>query len=258
MKRTFPLLVLVILLASACTSQKKLAYLNNLPETGGTETFEMAFPDYKLQPRDVLYITIKGMTPDGRITDFLTTGNSTGVQMDATGGYLSGYVINSEGNITIPAIGTLKITGLNLDDTRKLLQVSSDKVFKNSTVECKLQSFRYTVIGEVNSPGLYINYGNYLTVLEAIGNARGLSDYGDRNNILVIRPIDTTTQTFTIDLQDKNLLLSEAYFLLPNDVIIVQPIRRKIFNLNAPIFTFALSTFTSALSLAILILYTFK
>jgi hypothetical protein len=55
------LIVLITLLLAACTSQKKLAYLGNLPETGGEETFTMDVPDYKIQPRDVLYITVMAM-----------------------------------------------------------------------------------------------------------------------------------------------------------------------------------------------------
>ena len=58
-----------------------------------------------------------------------------------SGGYLYGYDVNSEGNIILPVVGTLKVEGLTLEETRKLLQASADKVFKNSTVECKLVKF---------------------------------------------------------------------------------------------------------------------
>ncbi len=78
MKHLTPYLLLSVLLIASCTSQKKLAYLNNLPETGGEETFTMDIPDYKIQPRDILYITIKAMTPDGTIIDFLSSSRSQG------------------------------------------------------------------------------------------------------------------------------------------------------------------------------------
>ena len=71
MKKITPIVLLTLLLIASCTSQQKLAYLNNLPETGGEELFKMEIPGYKLQPRDVLYITIKAMMPDGTIRDFL-------------------------------------------------------------------------------------------------------------------------------------------------------------------------------------------
>jgi polysaccharide export outer membrane protein len=254
MKHLLFILTATTLLVSSCTSQKKLAYLNNLPETGGEEYFPMDIPGYKIQPRDILYITVKAMTPDGRIMEFLSSGSTGSSQQDASGGYLSGYDVSPEGDILIPVIGTVKVGGLTLEETRKLIQDSVDKVFKNSTVICKLLSFKFTVIGEVNSPGTYINYNNYLTVLEAIGRAGGIGDFGNRHKILVVRPFDKGTKIFNINLQDKEILSSQGYFLLPNDVVIVQPLRQKIFNMNLPIVSFIISSVTSTISLTLLLI----
>jgi polysaccharide export outer membrane protein len=251
------MLVIIVILTFGCTSQKKLAYLNNLPLPDGEETFTMDIPDYKIQPRDILYITVKAIRSDGTIADLLQSSVvNAGVNLaqGESGGYLFGYDVNTEGNIQIPAIGTLKVEGLSLDETRKLLQISADKVFKNSIVECKLLSFKFTVIGEVRSPGTYINYNNYLTVLEAIGRAGGIGDYGDRNRVLVVRPINKGTKTFRINIQDKKILSSEAYFLLPNDVVIVQPLNQKIFNMNLPTFSFILTTVTSTITMTLLLI----
>jgi len=256
MKTSVILLLIAFLLASSCTSQKKLAYLNNLPEPSGEERFTMDIPDYKIQPRDILYITAMAMRSDGSIGDFLQSSvANAGVTLSQgeSGGYLYGYDVNPEGNIIIPGMGSLKVGGLTLDETRKLLQMSADKVFKNSTIECKLLSFKFTVIGEVRSPGTYINYNNYLTVLEAIGRAGGVGDYGNRNNVLVVRPIDKGTKTFKLNMQDKKILSSEAYFLLPNDVVIVEPLKQKIFNMNLPTISFIISTVTSTITMTLLL-----
>jgi len=261
MAKIIAILTFTILLVTSCTSQKKLAYLNNLPEIGGEETFTMEIPDYRIQPRDILYITVKAMTPDGTISDFLSATRSLGgsnSNLGESGAYLYGYDVNLEGNIVIPAIGVIKVEGLTIEETRKLLQTSADKVFKNATVECKLLSFKFTVIGEVRSPGTYINYNNYLTVLEAIGRAGGLSDFGRRDRILVVRPFDNGTKTFRLNLQDKQILSSEAYFLLPNDVVIIEPESKKIFNLNLPTFSFILTSVTSAITTTLLLINYFK
>jgi len=241
---------------ASCTSQQKLAYLANLPETGG-ESFTMIIPDYKLQPRDVLYITVKAMTPDGTIMDFLTSSRSSQTSSFGSGdagGYIYGYDVNSEGKIILPVVGAIKVSDLTLEETRKLLQARTEKVFTGATVECKLLSFKFTVIGEVNDPGSYINYNNYLTVLEAIGRAGGVGDYGRRDKVLVVRPTETGTRTFTLNLQDKNLLASEAYFLLPNDVVIIEPVKQKIFNQNLPTISFIISTFTGVLTTTLLLI----
>ena len=245
----------MVILFSGCTSQKKLAYLNNLPETNGEETFTMAIPDYKIQPRDILYITVKAMSPDGTIKDFLNSGGSNiNVGQGESSGALLGFTIDLEGFILIPGLGRIQVAGLKLDEIRKKIQDSADKVFKNSTVECKLLSFKFTVIGEVRSPGVYINYNNYLTVIEAIGRASGVGDFGNRNRILVIRPYDKGTKTFRINLQDKSILSSEAYFLLPNDVVIVEPVKQRIFNLNLPTISFVISALTSSITMTLLLI----
>jgi polysaccharide biosynthesis/export protein len=254
-------LILILVMLSGCTSQQKLSYLNNLPETSGEETFTMEVPDYKIQPRDILYITIKAMTPEGTIVDFLIPVNNSGstyITQGESGGYIYGFDVNSEGTIILPVVGAVKVGGLTLEDTRKLLQESADKVFKNATVECKLLSFKFTVIGEVRAPGSYINYNNYLTVLEAIGRAGGIGDYGDRSSVLVVRPKDKGTKTFKLNLQDKKLLASEAYFLLPNDVVIVQPLNQKIFNLNLPTYAFIITTVLSTITTTLLLIDYFQ
>ena len=197
------------------------------------------------------------MTPDGTIVDFLSSTRNFGtsyISQGESGGYLYGYDVNPEGTIILPVIGPIKVEGLTLEDTRKLLQDSADKVFKNSTVECKLLSFKFTVIGEVRIPGTYINYNNYLTVLEAIGRAGGLSDFGRRDRVLVIRPVDGGTKTYRLNLQDKHILSSEAYFLLPNDVVIIEPESKKIFNLNLPTFSFIFTSVTSAITTTLLLI----
>ena len=245
MKPKLLIIAAISLLAYSCTSQKKLAYLNNLPEVSGQETFTMEVPNYKIQPRDILYVTAKAMNAEGKIEDFLvsTGSGSSMVSVGAeTGGYLYGYDVSQEGNVRIPVVGTIKVEGLTLEETRKLLQTYIDKVYKNSTVECKLLSFKFTVIGEVRAPATYVNYNNYLTVLEAIGRAGGVGDFGNRDRVLVVRATDRGTKTFRLNLQDKSILASEAYFLLPNDVVIVEPMPQKIFNLNLPTISFFIST----------------
>jgi polysaccharide biosynthesis/export protein len=256
--KTIPYIILLaIIIGTSCTTQQKLAYLNNLSETGGEETFNMDIPDYKLQYRDILYISAKAMMPDGMITDFLSAGRSLGgssYMQGEAGQYLLGFDINSKGEVIIPVIGGLKVSEMTLEEARSKIQLALDTVFNNAIVECKLLSFKYTVIGEVRSPGTYMNYNNYLNVLEAIGRAGGIGDYGRRDRILVVRPIEGGTKTYRLNLQDKNLLSSQAYFLLPNDVIIVEPESKKIFNLNLPTFSFILTTATSLLTTTLLLI----
>jgi polysaccharide biosynthesis/export protein len=144
----------IIAMFASCTSQEKLAYLNNLPEVND-EPFSMDIPEYKIQYRDILYITIKAMTPDGSINDFLSkvsVGSGSYSQSEASQ-YLFGYDVGSTGEIILPVIGTIKVAGKSLDEARTIIQEATKIHFNNATVECKLLSFKFTVIGEVRVPG---------------------------------------------------------------------------------------------------------
>lgn len=250
-------LILLIAVASAsCTTQKKLAYLGNLEESEKGEYFTMDIPDYRVQYRDILHITIKGMDPEGMITDFLSAsrgGAGVNLMQSEPGQYLYGYDVNSEGNIMLPVVGAIKVAGETTEQIRVKLQERAAAVFPNAIAECKLLSFKFTVLGEVKVPGTFINYNNYLTILEAIGRAGGIGDYGKRSRVIVVRPQETGTQTYTVNLQDKKILSSPAYFIMPNDVIIVEPERSKIFNMNLPQISFIVTSVTSTITILILL-----
>jgi polysaccharide export outer membrane protein len=255
MKQIVLLNLLFAFLLAGCTSQHKLAYLNSHSETGGEEYFTMEIPDYKIQQRDVLYITIKALTPDGTVKDFLSTMSGAGAfTQNEAGQYIYGFNVDANGEIRLPVLGTLKVSGMTLKEAENLIQGVSDKTFTGATVECKLLSFKFTVIGEVRAPGTYINYNNYLTILEAIGRAGGIGDLGRRDKITVIRPTDGGTRIYNLNLQDKSILSSEAYFLLPNDVVIVEPEAKKIFSLNLPTYSFILTSITSVITTTLLLI----
>jgi polysaccharide export outer membrane protein len=261
MKNILLSLVAILITISSCTSQKNLAYLNNLSNAKGESRFTMVIPDYKIQNRDILYITVKAMNPEGIINEFLGgsgTMSGSSLAQGESGGYLYGYDVKKDGTILLPVIGSLSVEGKTLDEIRSLLQSEFSKHYKNAIVECKLLSYKFTVIGDVKNPGTYLNYNNYLTVIEAIGRAGGIDDYGNKDKILVLRPVEKGTRTFTLNLNDESILSSEGYFLLPNDVVIVEPGKHKIFNLNLPTISFILSTSLSALTTTLLLINYFK
>lgn len=256
MKKLFVIVLSVIALAG-CTTEKDLAYLYNLPETGGEGYFTLDVPYYKIQPRDILYVSVKTQTPDGGLEDILTgkAGVSTNYMMqNEASQYISGYSVDPTGMVNLPLIGKTTVNGMNIYEIRDLIQTKADSLFRHAYVEVRLLSFKFTVIGEVKAPGSYFNYNDQLTVLEAIGRAGGISDVGSRRDILVVRPMDKRTMTYRISLQDKDLLESPAYFLTPNDVVIVQESGKKIFNMNLPTYSFVITALASTITTTILLI----
>lgn len=255
MNKIIPFVALIMMLAS-CSTQEELSYLNNLDAAGGEDHFTMEIPDYEVQARDILYISAKTQTPDGRLEELLadkTSPSGSYFQSESTQ-YIMGYSIDPSGYVTVPLLGKIAVQGMTIYEIRDLMQTKVDSLFRHAYIEVRLLSFKFTVIGEVRAPGSYVNYNDQLTVLEGIGRAGGVTETGAKEKVLVIRPTGNTTTTFQINLQDKNTLASPAYFLCPNDVIIVQPVPKKTFNVNLPTYAFIITTVTSALTTTLLLI----
>ena len=240
----------------SCTTQKQLTYLQGIDEAGKDNFFPYSRPEYRLQKQDILYVDIK--TQNVEINALLNPSGSIGISQlsmaPSGGGYLMGYTISDSGYISLPLIGNVRVIQKTLNEATILIEEKTSLMLKDASVVVKLLSYRITVLGEVKSPGSFNHFGNQLNVLDAIGIAGDLTEYGDRSNVLVIRPVNEGSITYRINLKDKNLLLSEAYFLLPNDIVIVEPRKVKLLSLNAQTISLFFSTIFSTISLTLLIL----
>jgi polysaccharide export outer membrane protein len=137
------------------------------------------------------------------------------------------------------------LAGRSLKEAQEIIQTKVDEYIKNATVKVKLLSFKVTVLGEVKSPGVYYNYNNKMTVLDGISMASGVTDYGRIQKVLVLRPTDSGSKTFRLDLSNKKFLASEAFFLQPNDVVYVEPDKYKNLKLNSSAYSLVLSTLST-------------
>ncbi|MGE0089960.1 MAG: polysaccharide biosynthesis/export family protein [Bacteroidales bacterium] len=245
-KYILPIGLIVFLLAS-CTTKKQLTYMHNLEQT--EEGFNIKPPQYRVQKQDILYINIKSI--NNEINALFQTQPMEGRQMfqNETSLYINGYVVDDSGKVEMPLLGLIPVEGLTLDEIKVVIRDYSKVYLKEASIDIKLISFKFTVLGEVKKPDTYKNFNNQLTVFEAIGMAGDITDAGDRKNVLVVRPSPEGTKTYRIDLSKKEVLNSEAFFLMPNDVVIVEPVRAKAFRANIPNFSLALSTITTLILL---------
>jgi polysaccharide export outer membrane protein len=207
-------------------------------------------PEYRLKGGDILFIQLITHSPE--ISQAFN--NPTGVQFIGSGRdesslYLSGYTVEEDGNIRLPFLGDAHIKGLTMDEARKVIQERTESMYKNAMVIVKLASFKITIIGEVRRPGNFRNYNDNLNIFEAIANAGDISENGDRRNVLVVRPTVEGTKTYRLNLNDKSVLTSDAFYLLPNDVVIVEPLGNKIFQMNVPYITLGFSTLSTLILL---------
>jgi polysaccharide export outer membrane protein len=134
------------------------------------------------------------------------------------------YLIDKDGYINFPVLGKVKLLGLSLNEAQQVFKEKLDpKYLKDPIIDIKIENFKITVLGAVNSPGTYSVSGERVTLLEALGMAGDLTIKGVRKNIFVMRDFNGT-KTFTrVDLTTKEALNSPVYYLTQNDVVYVEP-----------------------------------
>ena len=231
MKITVPLrlLILGILLfgLGSCVTQRTLPYL----QSGGYSTrqtvaVENVRPAYRLQAGDVLSIRVQSVQP--ALSDiFNVTGPQTIIAGDPSALYLTGYPVDENGTINLPTVGHLKVQNLSLDQTQALVQQKVGAYVRDANVLVKLLSFKITVLGEVRQPGRYFIYNPQATVLEGLGLAGDLTEFGNRENVKLVRQTVKGSEVILLNLTDPDLLKSPYYYLLPNDALYVEPLKAR-------------------------------
>ncbi len=243
--KNFLLIISVFAATVACNRKSQLVYLNDVTnETLGA----VKAPVYLIKPGDVLSIQIYTQDPNiSRLFNIANTQTTTSVYNSEISTYITGFSVSDSGEVNLPVIGKVKIAELSVRNAQEAIQQAADRYLKDALVVVKLLSFRVTVLGEVKRPGTYINYKDNLNIFEAIGLAGDLSDFGKRTNVLVLRNTPQGLKTFRMDLQDKNIVSSDGFFLQPNDTLIVEPRSGKVMALNTPNIQLLLSTLTTLL-----------
>jgi polysaccharide export outer membrane protein len=159
------------------------------------------------------------------------------------------FTVNDSGYIDFPFVGQVMLKGLTILEAKDTLQNALSKYISNSTLIVKFVGKSVTVIGEVNSQGEYEIYDDNVNVFTVLAMARGLTDYGDRQRITIIREVAGKATYNYLDLTDRHLLKSEFYYLKPEDVIIVQPLKQKSYGFSSFPYTLVLSGLTTIIAL---------
>jgi polysaccharide export outer membrane protein len=168
--------------------------------------------------------------------------------------YFQGYSVDKNGNISVPILGEIYVQDLSMDEINKIILEKVEEYIKDPTIIVKLANFRITLLGEIRSPGIYTSYNNQISIFQALSMGGDVTDYGNRKNVLLIRPAKNGSSTIRIDLTDKNLIASEYYYLKPNDLIYVEPMKSKGIRLIASDYGVLLATISSTLTTILLLL----
>lgn len=228
MKKLFvPLLLVLALLAASCstTTWKNINYLQDIQ---ADTSMNMAInKGIIIQPQDQLSIIVNSSNRE--LAAMFNKSVATffaGSEMSSGGSQrVTGYVVDNEGNITFPQLGSIKVSGLNRWELQSLLEdmLHTTGLLKDATVTVEFLNFKISVLGEVASPGSYSVAGDKITIFQALALARDLTIHGQRNNVMVIREKNGERTIYTLDPRSSDIFNSPAYYLQQNDVVYVTP-----------------------------------
>ena len=252
-------LILFFAVMFSCRSSKDLIFLK---DAANNEIIKGLSTEYILKPGDILYVSIKSMSPEVNSLfnpeSGMESGSGSGSGSSSgygftrytspSGAYLYGFELDTEGNIKLPIIGKVRVSDETLTRAELIVQKRADEFLKDAIVKVKLLNFKVTVTGEVRNPGTYYNYNNSITVIEALAMASGNTDFASIKKIMVVRRFPGGNKSYLLDLSKKNIYLSEAFYLQPNDYVIVQPDRYKNFQLNSQAYSLIFSSMSILLA----------
>ncbi|MEM6344318.1 MAG: polysaccharide biosynthesis/export family protein [Bacteroidota bacterium] len=193
--------------------------------------------DYRVKANDNLVINVSNYEGNSyQLFNAETAGNSAlsgGGNSPTAAIYLNSYTITKKGTINLPLVGEMMVAGKTTMEIKAELDSLLIPHLKLVSSSVKLANFRLTILGEVNIPGQHYIYNDYVTLYEALGIAGDLTEYGNRERLKIVRETENGVKTAYLNLTSSELMSSEYYYLQPNDMIYVEPVKAWAFRTNA-------------------------
>lgn len=262
--KKYVILLAVIFLAS-CQSYKKVPYLQDAEVINQAQQMETLY-DAKIMPKDLLTIVVSCTNPELAVPFNLVaatplSAGSSQMQMTTTQPTLQQYLVDNEGRINFPVLGTLKVGGLTKSQAEQLIVQNLKPYIKETPiVTVRMSNYKISVLGEVARPGTFTINNEKVNLLEALAMAGDMTVHGVRDNVKLIRETASGKQEIhTLDLNKAETILSPYYWLQQNDVVYVTPNKAKARNSDIGNSTSLWFSATSILvSLASLLVTIFK
>lgn len=210
----------------SCRTQKASVrnYLEKA-DTSGVAIVNLADP--VIQRNDLLSVKVYSLSVDPRIDAMYNLPEQTVAGSSATSA-TAGFLVDNSGNIEYPRLGTIHVEGLKKNELADLIRKRLDTIMRSPSVIVRFLNYRVTILGEVRTPGQFNVPTERVTILEALGLAGDITEFGNKTNVKVMREKNGELSIQTVDLTAKDIITSPYYRLQQNDVVIVEQTRRKI------------------------------
>jgi len=175
-------------------------------------------------------LIVMGEAPSG--SNNTNSGGGSGSTSGATSSVNSpsspGYLVDDQGNITFQGLGILHVEGITKAQLRAMLDQKLKDVLNNPYYTIRFLNYRFTMLGEVNRPGIFNIPGEKVSILEGLGLSGDMTFYGRRDNVLIIRDSNGKREFGRLDLTKPDIMSSPYFYLQQNDVVIVEATKRKV------------------------------
>lgn len=215
--------------------------------------------EYKLQYNDIVDISIRTASKElNELFSLFESDNIRGnmmMQGALVGGdafFMTGFNLDETGMVELPLLGEIKLSGFTVKEAKSLIEermiefVNKEDLF----VRVRLGGIRFSAIGEFRRPGKHNVLQNRVTIFEAIAHAGDLTEVAKRDELVLIRQYPSGTRMYRIDLNNKNLLTSEYFFIQPNDMLYAEPMKIRELGTGVNLvqtFSLVITTLTAAL-----------
>lgn len=249
-------LSMLCMVVVSCTTTKdnNLAYFKDLAASAAGTLPEGPEREIRLVPDNELAISISSAQPEATAMYNVPLGNPATRGVISTQGQprLLTYIIDRQGNIELPVIGTLHVQGLTTSEVTDIIKKRVSENVHDPYVRVELLGFHVNVMGEVKSPHrIYVQSQRY-SVLDALAEAGDLTEFAKRDAVTVIREQNGQKTYQRLNLADSQIFSSPYFYLQQNDVVYVEPNTIKIdnskYNQNNAFKLSVISTVVSAAS----------
>ncbi|TRX23010.1 polysaccharide export protein [Flavobacterium franklandianum] len=219
------IVILFLLMLQSCTTKKQMLYLQDLDKYSNST---LNYAATKIQPNDILKIDISDLNPLVAAPFNLPVSTSANGSVDLM--KLSGYLVTPQGNVTLPILNEVSVAGMTPTMTEKKIKerLINEGYLVNPTVFVRVLNNKFTILGEVNSPGVIPFTEESISLLDAIGLARDLTYSAIRKDVKLIRELNGKRLVYHIDLTTASWMSNPDYRIRQNDVIVVTPNKLKV------------------------------
>ena len=244
--------LLIVLCISSCSTKRQLVYLKD-HKKNLQNTIDLTLSENKIEVGDILKIDIQSLVPEAAIPynkNFQPNPNVQFLQLE-------GYLVNKYGTINLPVLGKINAVNRTLSELENVISqlLLSENHLTNPSVIVRRVNSKFTVLGEVTSPGTFSYFDETLTLFQALGYASDLTIAGKRKDITLIRESNGKRNVYKLSLTDSDILKSKLYHIKNNDIIIVNPSFAKVKSAGFLGSPSSIASFTSLiLSITLLIL----